>query len=54
MKYISIRPYSNHYAVFFNGIAIIHCDTQKEAEVEAKEYIESLPISVQEKILLSA
>ena len=54
MAYISIRPYGNHYAVFFNDHAIIHCDTRKEAEAEAREYIESLPLSVQEQILLSA
>lgn len=56
MTYISIRPYGNHYAVFFNelAVAVIHCDTRKEAEAEAREYIESLPLSVQEQILLSA
>lgn len=54
MTYISIRPYGNHYAVFFNDHAVIHCDTRKEAEAEAREYIESLPLSVQKQILLSA
>ena len=54
MAYISIRPYGNHYAVFFNDHAVIHCDTRKEAEAEAREYIESLPLSVQKQILLSA
>ena len=51
--HITIKPYSNHYAVFSDEIPIIHCDTQKEAEEEAKEYLESLPLSVQQQILLS-